>query len=148
MRRSSRRDPRRDQRLDGGAQLAPPREQPARRQPGDAGGHAEHEPVGERMQPAAGHHRGPRRGRRRERVTEPDPVGELGGVGNPGEERVRALVDAGQAGERRRLELAAEAIVRLRDLDLGGVGGTSSVRAWAVARPLIPPPTTTTFTWS
>ncbi len=38
------------------------------------------------------------------------------------QERIGALVDGGQAGEWRRLELASESVVPLADLDLDGVG--------------------------
>jgi hypothetical protein len=58
-----------------------------------------------------------RRGRRRQLDAEADGAGEGGGVGDAGEERVGPLVDGGEPGERRRAQLAAEAVVGFAQLD-------------------------------
>ena len=57
------------------------------------------------------------RGRRHQLVAEAELAQQLDRPGHPGQERVGAGVDGGQAGERRREDLAAEAVGRLEDGD-------------------------------
>ena len=103
-----------EQRLGGGSELAPERQQPGGRQPCDVGRHAEQDTLRDRVQPVVPDGCG-RRGRRRQ--VELERAGEIGGVGHAGEEGVGALVDGRQPGERGRVQLAAEPLVGFAQLD-------------------------------
>ena len=78
----------------------------------EVGGHAEHQPLGEAPQLAAGPQVGRAGGRGGEAVVEAEPVAQLDGGRHPGEEGVGSLVEA-VAGEGRGEELAAGALARL-----------------------------------
>ena len=95
-----------------GAQLAGPRQQPGAGQSQQVGGHAEQQPLGDVVQAVPPHCGvGPLRGD--EVCGEADLGGQRRRPRHPGEERVGALVDGGEPGERRRADLPAEAVAGL-----------------------------------
>ena len=82
-----------------------------------------------------------RRGRRRDR-----PRGEFRGLRHPGQERVRALVDVVDTGERRAVDLAAETVVGLEHVTRRCARSSPVVgsrASYAGGEPGMPPPTTT-----
>ena len=105
-----------------GAGDAPRRQQARPGQRADPGGHAEHEPVGQRTQATARPHVRPAGGRRHQLAAQPDSPAQVDRPRDTREEAVGALLDR-QPAERAGEHLAAQAVARLVQGDVGaGLG--------------------------
>ncbi len=111
----------RQQRFDRGAQRAADAEQPAAGEGDDVAGHAEQQAVRQPPQRAVPD-RCVSRHRRGERRSETDALRQRRRLWHPREEGIGAFVDGGSPGERRRAQLAADAVAALAQLDDVGTG--------------------------